>query len=101
MWYLAEDKGVEDEGVEQFLVAVHLQEAVPSGEEDAEHDELEDALAGDVPPHDLGDEVVAPAHRRPPHHVVARRLRRQRQRAQGVHDQVHPQQLHDRQRRAP
>ena len=102
--YLAEHEGVEYErvelGVGEIADAVQPEEALALEDEDAEHGELVDALADDVPPHHLGDEVVASADRRPLHHRVVRGLRRQRQGAQGVHDQVHPQQLHDRQRGA-
>jgi len=81
-------------GRTEIADAVAEQEALALEDEDTEHGELVDALADDVPPHHLGDEVVASADRRPLHHRVVRGLRRQRQGAQGVHDQVHPQQLH-------
>lgn len=99
---LAEHKGVENERVELVirLTAVQLQEALPLEDENAEHDQLVDALADDVPPHHLGDEVVASADRWPLHHRVIGGLRRQRQGTEGVHDQVHPQQLHNGQWRA-
>jgi hypothetical protein len=95
--YLAEHEGIEYERVELGArsIAAQLQEALALEDEGAEHDQLVDALAYDVPPHHLGDEVVTSADRWPLHHRIVGRLRRQRQSAEGVHDQVHPQQLHN------
>ena len=100
--YLAEHKGIEYERVELGVrsIAVQLQEALALEDEDAEHDQLVDALAYDVPPHHLGDEIVTSADRWPLHHRIIGGLRGQCQGAEGVHDQVHPQQLHNGQRGA-
>jgi hypothetical protein len=94
--HLAEHEGVEDHGAVGLLV--DAEDVAAAVLERQQHGHLERGLRGEVAPHGVADERRRAADGRAPHERLGGLVRRQRQRAHGVHDQVHPQQLHRRQR---
>uniref|UniRef100_A0A8R7K2R3 Uncharacterized protein n=1 Tax=Triticum urartu TaxID=4572 RepID=A0A8R7K2R3_TRIUA len=90
--HLAQHEGVEDHGAVALLVGA--EDVPPPVLERQQHGDLERRLRGEVAPHGVADERRRAADGRPVHERLGGRVRGERQGAHGVHDQVHPQELH-------
>ena len=74
--YLAKHESVEYQCVENRdrIRAMEVKEVLPAKLKNAKNNKLVNALANDVPPHNVSYEVRIPANRGPPHQLVSWRF---------------------------